>query len=94
MNYVAVNNNRIHVKSDTVKLFPFQDDLDMDLEDVCAGEAPELDIQTIETIAAPRSSLNFSESSISSDIIQTVINSITSQAITPNKQALEISTLS
>ena len=60
----------------------------MDFEDVCDGEAPELDIQIIEAIAALFSSLDFSEGSISSDIIQTVVNSITLKAITLDEPAL------
>ena len=60
----------------------------MNFEDLCDGEAPELDIQTIQAIAALCSSLNCQEGRISSDIIQTVINAITSQVLTPNKQAI------
>ena len=58
-------------------------DVDIDFEDMCNGETPELDIQT--TLC---SGLDYSEDSISSDIIQTVINLITLQAITPDEQAL------
>ena len=78
LNRVAVVDNCIHVESNTVNLTLFQDNLDMDFEDICDGEAPELDLQTIRAIAAPRSGLYFSEDRISSIMILTVINSITS----------------
>ena len=60
---------RTCVKSDTVKLSQFQDDDDMDLEDMRNSDAPDLDITTIQAIAALRSSLAFSEESITSDIV-------------------------
>ena len=78
----------VHIESNTVKLTLFQDDIDMDFEDVCDGKAPKLDLQTIQEISALCSCLDFSEERISSDLIQRVINSITSQAITPDEQAL------
>ena len=77
----------VHIKSDTVKLSPFQDNNNIDLEDVCDSDIPDLDITTI-TIATLCSGLNFLEGSITSDVIQTVIYSITSQAIIPAEQAL------
>ena len=46
LNCVVVN-NYILVKSDTVKLSPFQDDVDVDFEDVCDGYTSDLEIQTI-----------------------------------------------
>ena len=76
------------VQSDTVKLSPFQDVDDIDLEDICKYDTPDLDITTIRAIAALKSGLDFSEDSISTDFIQVVISSITSQAVTPAEQAL------
>ena len=73
---------------DTAKLSPFQDVEDINFGDICDDDAPQLDIKTIRAIAALLSGLDFSEDSIPSDIILTVINSITSQAITPAEQAL------
>ena len=55
----------------------------MDLEDVCNSDTPDLYITTIRAIAVLRSSLDFSEQSITSDVMLTVMNLITSQAITP-----------
>ena len=55
----------------------------MNFKDVCDGEAPDLNILTLRATATLCSYLDFSEGSISFDIIQTIINSITSQAITP-----------
>ena len=49
---------------------------------------PDLDITTIRAIATLQYELDFSEDSISTDFIQVVINSITSQAVTPTEQAL------
>ena len=66
----------------------FQDDDNIDLEDACDSDAPDLDIATICTIAALRSGLDFSEDSITTDVIQIVINLITSQAITCAEQDL------
>ena len=85
---VIDNRARARIKSDTVQLSPFQDDDDIDLEDVCDNDTPNLDIATIQVIAALWSDLDFSEDSIPTDVIQIVINSITSQAITPTEQAL------
>ena len=87
-NRIAVDDNRARIKSDTVKLTPFQDDIGMDFDDVCDGEAPEFDLQAIQAIAALCSGLDFWEQSVSSDLIQIVINYITSQAITRDEQAL------
>ena len=61
---------------------------DIDFGDICDEDAPQLDIQTLRSIAALRSGLDFSEDSIPTDIILTVINSITSQEITPAEQVL------
>ena len=74
------------VKSNTIKLSPFQDDDDINPKNVY--NTPDLDITIILVIAPLRSSLNFSEESITSDVIQIVINSITLQTITPAEQAL------
>ena len=70
--------SRVH--PDTVKLSPFQDVEDLKFEDICDDDAPDLDIVL-------QSGLDFSGGSISADIILTVINSISSQAITPIEQA-------
>ena len=66
----------------------FQGDDVTGLEDVCDDDIPDLDIATIRAIAALCSGLDFSEDSIPTDVILIVINSITSQAITPGDQAL------
>ena len=89
-NCVTVIDNRVHarVKSDTVKLASFQDDDNMELDNVCNSYISDLGITTICAIAALYSGLDFSEDSITTDIIQTIINSNTSQAITPAEQAL------
>jgi len=71
------------VNRDTAKFSPFQDVEDIDFEDMCDDDAPILDIVSLHTIAALWSGLDFSKESIPTDIILTVINSITSQAITP-----------
>ena len=76
------------VDPDTVKLSLFQDVEDIEFEDICDDDSPQLDIITLQAIAALRSDLDFSEDSIPTDIILTVINSITLQAITPTEQAL------
>ena len=76
------------VKYDTVKLSPFQDNDDIDPEDVCDNDAPNLDIATIQAIAALCSGLDFSNVKFPTDVIQIIINSITSQAITPAEQVL------
>ena len=89
-NCITVIDNRACavVKSDTVKLSPFQDADDIDLEDVYDNDALNLDIATIQAIAALRSSLDFLEDTIPTDVIQIVINSVTLQAITLAEQAL------
>ena len=73
---------------DIAKLSPFQGVEDIEFEDICDGDSPQLDIVTLRAIATLRSGLDFSEDSIPTDIILTVINSITSQAITPTEKAL------
>ena len=55
----------------------------MEFEDVCDDDYPQLDIVSLRAISALRSGLDFSEEIIPTDIMLTVINSITSQAITP-----------
>ena len=50
--------------------------------------APDLDIVSLRIVATLRSDLDFSEESIPTNILLPIINSITSQAITPAKQAL------
>ena len=90
MNCVVVD-DYVCVKPDspTVKLSPFEDDIDMDFEDVCDYDTPDLDITTICEIVVLHSSHNFSEESITSDVIQTIVNSITLQAATiSGEQAL------
>ena len=37
----------VYVKFDNVKLSPFQDEVNMDVEDVCANDTPDLNILTI-----------------------------------------------
>ena len=76
------------VDPDTVKLSLFQEVKDIKFEDIRNDDYPQLDIVTLQAIAALRSSLDFSEDSILTDIMLTVIDSITSQAITPVEQAL------
>ena len=71
-----------------MKLSPFQDVEDIDFGDICDEDAPQLDIQTLCSIAALRHGVDFSKDSIPTDIILTVINSITSQEITLAEQAL------
>ena len=87
---ITVNDDRAQsrVDLDTAKLSPFQDVEDMEFEDICDDDAPQLNIVTLRAIAALRSSLDFSEESIPTDVMLTVINSITSKAITPAEQAL------
>ena len=89
-NCVTVTNDRVQsrVDPDTAKLSPFQDVEDIDFEDICDDDAPQLDVVTLRAIAALRSGLDFSEESILTDVILAVINSITSQATTPAEQAL------
>ena len=76
------------VDPDTVKLSPFQDVEDIEFEDICNDDYPQLDIVTLRAISALRSGLDFSEASIPTGIIINVINSITSQAINPAEQVL------
>ena len=73
---------------DTAKLSLFQDVEDIDFDNVCDDNAPQLDIVSLQAISALRSGLDFSADSISTDIMLTVINSITFEAITPAEQAL------
>ena len=89
-NRVTITDDRAQsrVDPDTAKLSPFQDVEDIDFKDICDDNAPQLDVVTLRAIAALRSGLDFSEESIPTDVILTVINLITSQAITPAKQAL------
>ena len=77
---------RVH--PDTTKLSPFQDVKDIEFEDICDDDAPDLDIIIFCTITSLRSGLDFSDDIIPTDIILTIINSITSQAVTPTKEAL------
>ena len=76
------------VDPDTTKLLPFQDVKDIEFGDMCDVGTPQPDIVTLRAIAALQSGLDFSEECIPTDIILTVINSITSQAITPAEKAL------
>ena len=89
-NRVTVTDDRAQPRVDpgTAKLSPFQDVEDIEFEDIYDDDAPQLDIVTLRAIAALRSGLDFSEESIPTDIMLTVINSITSQSITPAEQAL------
>ena len=76
------------VDHDTAKLSPFQDVEDIEFEDICDDDYPQLNIVTLRAIFALRSGMDFSEESIPTDIMLIVINSITSQAVTPAEQAL------
>ena len=76
------------VHPDTAKLSPFQDVEDIDFKDICDDDAPDLDIVSIRAIAVLQSGLDFSAESVPTNIVLTVINSITSQAITLAEQAL------
>ena len=89
-NRITVTNDitQSQVHSDTAKLSTFQDVEDIKLKDICVDDAPDLDIITLRDIASLRSGLDFSEESIPTDNILTVINSITSQAVTPAEHAL------
>jgi len=84
-NFITVTDERAQSQahSDTAKLSPFQDVEDIDFEDICDDDAPDFDIVFLRDTAALRSGLDFSEESIPTSIILTVINLITSQAITP-----------
>ena len=87
---ITVTNHRAQsrVDPDTAKLSLFQDVKDIEFEDICDDGYPQLDIVTLRAISTLRSGLDFSEESIPTDIMLTVINSITPQAITPAEQAL------
>ena len=61
---------------------------DIDFENICDDDAPDLNIFSLRAIAALRLGLDFSKESIPTNIFLTAINSITSQAITPVEQAL------
>ena len=89
-NRITVTDHRAKSRVDpgTSKLSPFQDIEDIDFEDICDDDAPQLDIVTLRAISALRSGLDFFADSIFTDVMLTVINSITSQAITPAEQAL------
>ena len=76
------------VDPDTMKLSLFQNVKDIKFEDICDNDYPQLDIVTLRAISNLRSRMDFSEESIPTDIMLTVINSITLQAITPAEQAL------
>ena len=93
-NCITVTDDRAEsqLHLDTVNLSPFQDMEDIDFENICDDDAPDLDIFSLCAIAALQSGLDFSKESISTDIILTVINSITFQAIIPAEQALGKST--
>ena len=87
---ITVTNDRAKfcVYSCTAKLSPFQDVEDIELEDICDDDVPQLDIVSLWAISSLFLGLDFSADSISTDIMLTVINSITSEAITPAEQAL------
>ena len=87
---ITVTDHRAQSRVDpaTAKLLPFQDAKDIEFEDVCDDDYPQLDIVSFRAISALRSGLDFPEESIPTDIMLTVINSISSQAITPTEQAL------
>ena len=90
-NRITVTDHRAQscVDPDTAQLSLFQDVEDIEVEDMCDDDAPQLDIITLCAIAALLSGLDFSKESIPTDIILTVINSITLQAITPAEQGLD-----
>ena len=71
------------------KLSPFQDVEDIEFEDVCDDNYPQLDIVSLRANSGLRSGLDFSEEIILTDIMSTVVNSITSQAINPAEQVLD-----
>ena len=85
---VTENCTKSHVDPATAKLSPFQDVEDMEFDNVCDDDYPQLDIVSLRAISDLRSGLDFSEESNSNDIIRTVINLITSQAGTPAEQSL------
>ena len=86
---ITITDNRAQswVHPDTAKLSPFQDVEDIEFEDICDDDDPDLNIVTLCSIAALQLGLDFSEESIPTNIILTVINPITSQAIIPAEQA-------
>lgn len=80
------SSNRITVSDDCaqslvhpnpVKLSPLQDVEDTKFEDICDDDTFDLDIITLSVIATLWSGLDFSEESIPTDMILTVINLIT-----------------
>ena len=82
---VTDDRTQSQVHPDTAKLSPFQNVESIEFKDICDDDAPNLDIITLYTIAELQLGLDFSEESIPTDIILTVINSITSQAVTPTE---------
>ena len=78
-NRITVTDHRAQsrVDPDIVKLSLFQDVEDIEFEDICDDDAPELDIVILRAIATLRSGLDFSEDSIPTDINLNMINSIT-----------------
>ena len=76
------------VDTQTVILSLFQDYADIDFEDICNSDVPDLNIHTLCAISALRSGLDFSVDRIATDFIHTVINSITSQSVAPAQQVL------
>ena len=76
------------VDTDTAKLSPFQYIEDVEFEDVCNDDYPQLDIVLLRAILALRSALDFPEETIPTDKLLTAIDYIASQAITPAEQAL------
>ena len=60
----------------------------MPFDDIMDSNTPELNIHTISAISTLHSSLDLTEESVSTEMIQTVISSIASQSITPDEQAL------
>ena len=89
-NCISMTDNCVQswVHSDSAKLSSFQDVNSIDFEDIYNDDAPDLDIVSLCIVAVLQSGLDFSEGIIPTNIILTVINSITSQAITPAEQAL------
>ena len=72
----------------TAKLSLFQNVEDIEFEDICNADYPQLDIISLRAISDLCTGLDFSEGSIPTDIMLTVINSNISQAIIPTEQAL------
>lgn len=77
------------VQPDNVKLLPFQDVEEIEFEDICDDNIPDLDIQQLCAIAALQSGPDCFEKMISIDIILTIINSITFQPTTLAEKSLE-----